>query len=43
MNNASNPDDELGSMSITLGVLGVFERFAGSLVGVVKFARSVGL
>ena len=24
MNNASNPDDGLGSMSITVGVLGIF-------------------
>ena len=47
MNNASNPDDGSGSMSMTLGVVGIklafLERFTGSLVGVVKFARSVGL
>ena len=43
INNASNPDDGSGSMSMTVVWSAFLERFTGSLVGVVKFARSVGL
>ena len=43
MNNASNPDDGSGSMSMAVGVVGTFRAICGQSAGVVKFARSVGL